>query len=33
MGTRAPVIVSVVAGVLGIEACNDKAGEVLIVFS
>ncbi|KAF2598640.1 hypothetical protein F2Q68_00012529 [Brassica cretica] len=28
VGTRAPVIVSVVAGVLGKEACNDKAGEV-----
>lgn len=32
MGTRVPVIVSIVAGVLGIEACNDKAGEVLSVF-
>lgn len=32
MGTRVPVIVSIVAGVLGKEVCNDKAGEVLIVF-
>ncbi|KAH0852286.1 hypothetical protein HID58_049781 [Brassica napus] len=27
VGTRAPVIVSIVAGVLGKEVCNDKAGE------
>ncbi|KAG2301040.1 hypothetical protein Bca52824_029691 [Brassica carinata] len=28
VGTRVPVIVSIVEGVLGKEACNDKAGEV-----
>ncbi|WZY79672.1 F-box/LRR-repeat protein At5g63520-like isoform X1 [Brassica napus] len=28
VGTRVPVIVSIVAGVLGKEVCNDKAGEV-----
>ncbi|XP_018434469.2 F-box/LRR-repeat protein At5g63520 isoform X2 [Raphanus sativus] len=28
VGTRVPVIVSVVEGVLGKESCNDKAGEV-----
>ncbi|KAJ0238245.1 F-box/LRR-repeat protein [Hirschfeldia incana] len=28
VGTRAPVVVSLVAGILGKEACNDKAVEV-----
>ncbi|CAA7034930.1 unnamed protein product [Microthlaspi erraticum] len=28
VGSRVPIIVSLVAGILGKEACNDKAGEV-----
>ncbi|CAA0411749.1 unnamed protein product [Arabidopsis thaliana] len=28
VGSRVPIIVSVVTGILGKEACNDKAGEV-----